>query len=151
MKPFPNLVEIYLHSNLIEVLEEGLFDFNPDLQWIELSYNKIVHIEPKIFDHLSKLEYLFLHRNTCLKTNIEYSISEYKNITNSAESQCMNFEFFSLKKKLESLEKDSKSLNSEDFGEKLATFEETFNASKFANFRPLNYKFGAFKNLTIKN
>ena len=52
------------------------------------------------------------------------------------------------REKLENLEKDSKTLN---FNLKLATFEETFNTSKFAKFRPLNYKFEALKNLTIRN
>jgi len=145
LKPFPKLVEIWLYINSLEVLEEGLFDYNPDLEYIHFRNNKIVHIEPKIFDHLSKLSTLILSSNSCVSKNVENSTSEVKNLIQNVKSQCINSEFSSLKEKLENLEKDSKTLNSEEFGEKLATFEKTFNASKFAKFRPLNYKFEALK------
>jgi len=151
LKPFPKLVELDLYFNSLEVLEEGLFDFNPDLYLIDFRSNKIIHIEPKVFDHLSKLNTLLLSSNTCVSKTAEKSTSKVKNLIQTVKKQCINSEFSSLKEKLENLEKDSKTLNSEEFSGKLATFEETFNASKFAKFRPLNYKFESLKNLTIKN
>ncbi|CAG9810640.1 unnamed protein product [Chironomus riparius] len=151
LKPFPNLVELYLRFNELEVLEEGLFDFNPDLEYIYIWNNKIVHIAPNVFDHLSKLSYLYLLSNSCIDKEAKNSTSEVKNVIQAAKSQCINSEFSSLKSQLESLEKDSKTLNSLEFSEKLAAFEKTFNSSKFSNFRPLNYKFEAIKEPKFEN
>ncbi|CAG9810614.1 unnamed protein product [Chironomus riparius] len=151
LKPFPKLIELHLTSNKLEVLEEDLFDFNPDLEFIHFWDNKIVHIEPNVFDHLSKLSYLYLLYNSCIDKKAKNSTSEVKNVIQAAKSQCINSEFSSLKTQLESLEKDSKTLNSQKFSEKLAAFEKSFNSSKFANFRPLNYKFEALKNPTINS
>ncbi|KAL7012111.1 hypothetical protein ACKWTF_014639 [Chironomus riparius] len=151
LKPFSKLVQLHLSFNKLEVLEEGLFDFNPDLEFINFWENKIVNIAPNVFDHLSKLSYLYLLSNSCIDKKAENSISEVKNVIQAAKSQCINSEFSSLKSQLESLEKDSKTLNSQELSEKLAAFEKTFNSSKFSNFRPLNYKFEAIKELKFEN
>ncbi|CAG9810574.1 unnamed protein product [Chironomus riparius] len=140
LKPFSKLIEIYLEYNELEVLEEGLFDFNLDLEFIHFGDNKIVHIEPNVFDHLSKLSYLYLLSNSCIDKKVRNSTSEVKNFIQAVKSQCNNSEFSLLKSQLESLETDSKTFNSLEFSEKFAAFEKTFNSSKFANFRPLNYK-----------
>ncbi|CAG9810596.1 unnamed protein product [Chironomus riparius] len=88
LKPFPNLVELYLRFNDLEVLEEGLFDFNPDLHYIGLNYNKIVYIGPNVFDHLTKLRDLSLHSNLCISKEAKNSISEVKNVIQAIKSQC---------------------------------------------------------------
>ncbi|KAL7012093.1 hypothetical protein ACKWTF_014625 [Chironomus riparius] len=88
LKLFPKLVEIYLHYNPLEVLEEGLFDFNPDLEFIYIWNNKIVHIATNVFDHLSKLRYLYLQEKTCIDKIAENSISEVKNVIQAVKSQC---------------------------------------------------------------
>jgi len=51
LKPLINLTYFCLWSNNIEVIEEGLFDFNPHLQLLGLDKNKIIHIHPTVFDH----------------------------------------------------------------------------------------------------
>ncbi|KAL7012044.1 hypothetical protein ACKWTF_014595 [Chironomus riparius] len=88
LKPFPNLVELYLLFNDLEVLEEGLFDFNPDLHYIGLNYNKIVYIGLNVFDHLTKLRDLSLHSNLCISKKAKNSISEVKNVIQAVKSQC---------------------------------------------------------------
>ncbi|CAH1734134.1 unnamed protein product [Chironomus riparius] len=150
LKPYPRLIEIALHYNSIEVLEEGLFDFNPDLVYIDMSNNKIVHVEPKVFDHLSKLMTLHLDSNICISIGASNSRPAVTNLLLAIISGCSNAEFSSLKNQLDNLESEAKSLNSEEFRGKLTTYEKTLISSKFANFRPLNYKFDVLKNLKIE-
>ncbi|XP_070508768.1 leucine-rich repeat-containing protein egg-6-like [Chironomus tepperi] len=88
LKPFPKLVELHLHVNALEVLEEGLLDFNPQLEYISFFNNKLVHIESNIFNHLCKLKFLYLQSNTCIDKKAENSISGVKNVIKSAQSQC---------------------------------------------------------------
>ncbi|XP_070508762.1 putative leucine-rich repeat-containing protein DDB_G0290503 [Chironomus tepperi] len=151
LKPFPNLVELSLQYNLLEVLEEDLFDFNPDLEHIDFSYNKLVHIEPKIFDHLTKLSTIWINANICIDRFTYDSKSGVKKVIKSAQVQCINSEFSSFKEQLVNLDNDSKNLNFKKFTEKLATFEKTLKSSKFAIFRPLNSKLDALKNLKIED
>ena len=131
LKQFPKLVELHLHFNSLEVLEDGLFDFNPNLELIYLNRNKIVHIEPKIFNHLSKLRFLELRSNPCINKYAYESKSEVKNVIQAAKSQCINSEFSSLRSQLDNLKSES---NSQQFSEKLLALEKTLNASKFVNF-----------------
>ncbi|XP_070509035.1 putative leucine-rich repeat-containing protein DDB_G0290503 isoform X2 [Chironomus tepperi] len=145
LKPLPKLVELWLNFNSIEVLEEGLFDFNPDLELIGLGYNEIVHIEPNIFDHLSKLSSLWLSSGSCIKKYADNSTFGVKDVIKSTKENCINSKFSSFKEQLESLDNDSKILNFEKFTEKLLNFENTLKSSKFSNFRPLNYKLDALK------
>jgi len=156
LKPLPKLIYINMHTNYLEVLEEGLFDFNPDLEFIQLNQNQIVQIGPKVFDHLSKLRNLLIFANDCTwsfsygknKTNV---FTEAKDIIQLVKSHCINAEFSSLKENLEILEKESKTLNAEDFNEKLLTFEKSLNFPKLVNFSRLNNKLKTLKNLAFRN
>lgn len=53
------------------MLEEGLFDFNPQLAVIWLESNKISQIHPNIFDNLSKLTDLWFTSNTCINMSAQ--------------------------------------------------------------------------------
>jgi hypothetical protein len=53
LKPYRKLVNLDLDYNSIEVLEEGLFDYNPDLQLIWIGNNKISHINSSLFNSLN--------------------------------------------------------------------------------------------------
>jgi hypothetical protein len=134
LKPFPRLVELILHYNLLEVLEEGLFDFNTDLEYIYFEGNKIVNIKPHVFDHLSRLSYLYLTFNVCIDRYAENSISNVRNVIIDARLQCVNSEYSTLKVQLASFETESKFLNSQEFSKKFSALETIFNASNFANF-----------------
>lgn len=58
LKGLPNLVELLLDNNRIEVVEEGLFDYTPNLAAISFYYNKVYHVNFNVFDNLTKLRYL---------------------------------------------------------------------------------------------
>lgn len=61
LKPFKYLRGLYLDNNQLEFLEKNLFMFNPRLQAINFSNNKLKHISHDILDsltHLSKADFL---------------------------------------------------------------------------------------------
>lgn len=67
LQPFPQLRYLDFFENRIEVLEADLFKFNQHLEVIWLSNNWIEHINPNVFDHLTKLHYLYLMDNICIQ------------------------------------------------------------------------------------
>jgi len=148
LKGFPNLVYFELKYNEIEVIEAGLFDFNPNLESIRFYLeSKIIHIDPNVFDHLNKLSNLWFSSAPCFGEHIDV----IKEIINRVKSNCSNAEFLSLDSQIKNLKIESKTLNSEDFHTKLETFEKTFNNSKFSNFRPLSIEFQNLKSNVRSN
>jgi len=135
LKPFPKLIELLVEvsRNQIEILEEGLFDFNPDLEYIYLYQNKITHIDPNVFDSLTKLRHLELQSNTCIN-KYAYDRTSVQNLINELKTMCNNSDYSILDQKLKFLESESKSLNSNDFKVELENLESKINASKFINF-----------------
>jgi len=133
LKPFPKLIQFSIHTNQIEILEEGLFDFNPDLEYINLYPNKITHIDPKVFDSLPKLRYLYLSSNTCIDKYTE-DRTAVQNLIKELKTMCNNSDYSILDQKLKFLESESKSLDFSDFKEELENLESKINASKFINF-----------------
>jgi hypothetical protein len=66
LKEFPRLRFFSLYINAITVVEQDLFKFNRELEFIDLGYNKITQIHPNVFDHLSKLLVLWLESSMCI-------------------------------------------------------------------------------------
>ena len=142
---FSNLTYFYLVGNEIEVIEEGLFNFNPNLEVVGFWESKIIHIDPNVFDHLTKLSYFWFGYVRCVNKHINDSKEKVQKALKIVKSKCSSLEFLSLDKKMKNLEISSKTLNSENFNMKLTTFEKRLNSSKFSKFRPLNYKFQNLK------
>lgn len=65
LKEFSNLKSIQLTGLNIKSLEENLFKFNPELDDLRLSHNKIKNVFPTIFDNLTKLNLLDFSKNDC--------------------------------------------------------------------------------------
>jgi len=145
LKVFPNLVYFDLYRNGIEVIEEGLFDFNLNLQLIGIQESKIIHIDPNVFDHLTKLSNFWFYSVPCVDQTISNSTDKVQEVIKIVKSNCSNSEFLSLDNQIKNLKIESKTLNSEDFHTKLERFERSFMKSKFSKFRPLNYKFQNLK------
>jgi len=145
LKVFPNLVYFHLSGNKIQVIEEGLFDFNPNLVLVAFLETDLIHVDPSVFDHLNKLRYFWFKLVPCVNQNICDSREKVQEIIKDVKSNCSNSEFLSLENQIRNLKTESKILNSETFNLKLESFEESFNNSKFSKFRPLNYKFQNLK------
>ena len=50
LKSYPDLNNLYLSGNDIEIIEDGLFDYNPDIEVIIFEKTKLFHISPTAFD-----------------------------------------------------------------------------------------------------
>lgn len=55
LKPFAELETIYIWKNDVEILEDNVFEFNKDLQKVDMSFNKISELNQNIFKPLTKL------------------------------------------------------------------------------------------------
>ncbi|KAL7023592.1 hypothetical protein ACKWTF_012697 [Chironomus riparius] len=99
LKPFHNLVDLCLFSNELEVLEENLFEFNPNLEYINLNANKITYIDPNVFDKLTKLRILSLAINPCIDM-YSNSPTGVQNIIKTAKLQCTNSDYLNYKQKV---------------------------------------------------
>lgn len=146
LKPFPNLEYFFLSSNSIEVIEEGLFDNNPSLKTIGLWESRIVHIDSKVFDRLPKLRYLCLPNIFCVKMNIWNSREEVLEALKVIKNQCTSADYRTQKERMDKLEMELQTLNSEEIKEKIRDFESTFNSSIFFKFRPLRNRMLSLKN-----
>jgi hypothetical protein len=67
LKPFPKLVYCGFKDSDIEILEDGLFDFNPEIELISFWNNKILYVGMHVFDGLTKLSLLYFDENQCIK------------------------------------------------------------------------------------
>jgi len=145
LKVFPNLVCLHLIYNQIEIIEEELLDFNPNLEAVAIQEPRIVHIDPNVFDHLTKLSYFWFYYVPCIDKNIYNWKEKVQEVLKVVKSNCSNSEFLSLDNQIKNLEIESETLHFEDFKTKLEIFEKSFNNSKFSKFRPLNYQFQNIK------
>ena len=138
LKAFPHLVIFALSFNEIEVIEEGLFDFNPNLEYVLFYESKIIHIDSNVFDNLSKLRYFWFGSVPCVSKDIVNSRKEVLEAIKVVKSKCSNSQFLSLDRQIKNLEIESKTLDSPTFINKFDNFEKTFKNFKFSKFRPLN-------------
>lgn len=66
LKVFPRLKTLWMQGNLFETVEKDLFEFNPKLEAIDFSKNKIKEIDGDVFDNLYNLIVLDLNSNLCI-------------------------------------------------------------------------------------
>jgi len=133
LKDFPKMELLYLFGNNLEILEENLFEFNPNLEIISLRYNKISHIDPNVFNKLTKLHSLNFESNKCV-TSSATNPSEVKTIIRIANYRCTNSDYSNLEQKVKILEIESKNTNSENLKEKVEKLENEIKNSEFPNF-----------------
>ncbi|CAG9810457.1 unnamed protein product [Chironomus riparius] len=151
LKSLSKLTYLLIGRSDIEVIEEGLFNYNPNLEYLIFDGSKLIHIDPNVFDNLSRLKLLYFYAVPCsgqLRSEYDYEI---KIAIQRFRAECVNLEYLELNDQLEELKNQSLRLNVEDFNEKLGKFEVSFNNSKFSKFRPLKNKFENLKNIaTVK-
>ncbi|KAL7035926.1 hypothetical protein ACKWTF_008626 [Chironomus riparius] len=90
MKPFPKLVYCGFMDNDIEILENDLFDFNPDLQLVSFWNNKILIIRAAVFEKLPKLTWLYLDLNRYINMRSEGEVSLTKYIIRHVKYKCID-------------------------------------------------------------
>jgi len=104
---FPHLVFLYLQSNNIEVIEENLFKFNPNLEALEIRESKITHIDPNVFDNLNKLSIFRFTGVPCINQNVDNSREKVLEAIKIVKSNCTNPKFSPVFKQIEYLETGS--------------------------------------------
>ncbi|KAL7017378.1 hypothetical protein ACKWTF_010345 [Chironomus riparius] len=65
LKAFPQLIELDLYNNDIQILEDKIFAYNLRLTYINFSYNKLVQIGENVFKMMN-LSFLGLFSNGCI-------------------------------------------------------------------------------------
>ncbi|XP_070504888.1 uncharacterized protein [Chironomus tepperi] len=137
LKQFPKLVVLQLQHNTIEVIEQGLFDFNPKLKKISIYEKNLIHIDPNVFDNLPKLGYFTLNLLKCSQAHVYNSREKVRAAIQIVKSKCVNSDFVTLEKDIRHLDNQSKVLDYDDFNEKFIDFEMKYKNSKFLKFRPI--------------
>lgn len=89
LKPFTLLQYLNLDSNNIEILEDGLFEFNPLLEVIWLEKNKIRSVGETTFSNLNKLNDLDLNKNICISRRTTHRAG-LSDILQSVKKACDN-------------------------------------------------------------
>lgn len=152
LKPFPQLQSLYLHYNKIEVIEDGLFDYNLNLKLIYLSNNKIFDIAEDVFSHLPKLTYLYLATNLCINMNAENNRATVVHVIKTANSQCISGEFRVLSRNLARLEDEAKVLDSTTsttFHNSVIEAKNELEDSKFKNYASLNERIANLEKVKV--
>lgn len=133
LSPYPELKELDLAYNLIEVVDDLFFRASPKLEFLSLSRNKIFHIDARAFDGLQKLRFLHLYANPCIDRDAYSNRSEVLNITMEARKSCTNQKYLDLNRKLEQIESATSSRPQTEIQRILYNFEQELNSSQLAN------------------
>ncbi|KAL7048770.1 hypothetical protein ACKWTF_003484 [Chironomus riparius] len=142
LQSFSKLVHLDLDANDIEILEDGLFAYNPDLIYICIKRNRIIHIGQQVFEDLNKLAWLNLESNKCINIKADSNQADVKKVTNQVKLQCLGFTGF--EKNLQMLENSLLCVNPETlpiFDQKLQNLQIKFQNSSVSNYMPIKERF----------
>lgn len=94
-KPFKNLTHVSFFYNKIEVIEEGLFDFNPLLEFVWFEKNEIKIINLNVFKNLKRLTTLDLRNNLCISDFADNDVKGVVRILKELEAKmiCLTPEY----------------------------------------------------------
>jgi len=132
LRKFPKLVYIQLLGNKIEIIEEGLFAFNPNLEVIGFRDNKLVHIDPNVFDNLSKLSHFWFSNATCVNYFVSNSKAKVREALSLVKKQCVSSEVVTMDKDTKNLKIGS--ANVKIFAAKVRLLRKNLETQNFLNF-----------------
>ena len=152
LRPFTKLVRLSLDFNDIEFLEDGLFAYNLELEFVGFDFNKIINIGSQVFDNLNKLAWLYLRGNTCINMDAENNKTVVKEVISQAKSKCSSYP--DIDKELTFLEDKLFCVNSESlpiFDQNLQNLQSRFQNSSISKYAPLKERFQAITSWKSKN
>ncbi|XP_070501439.1 uncharacterized protein [Chironomus tepperi] len=144
-----DLKALYLGNNDIEVLEDGLFEYNVNLEFISFWGSNIFHIDEGAFRNLNKLTHLWLNYNKCSTKWVSNDADEVGLLIKELGMTCNDVEFSHISDSLKKLERSLKTLsheNYQEFSEKFKTFGKNFQNSNFSNFLTFKDRFEGISN-----
>ena len=84
------LVSVDLTNNQLTSVDQEMFQSNPKLENIYLSFNKLKSIHPETFESLRRLKTVDLKENSCL--NQMFSLASLENIKKTLHRNCQPYE-----------------------------------------------------------
>ncbi|KAK6630190.1 hypothetical protein RUM44_005746 [Polyplax serrata] len=66
MQHYPSLTDLHGEKNGIEKIDEDAFSMSKNLDWVDLSFNKLTVIDPNIFKNCPKIQYFNISGNSDL-------------------------------------------------------------------------------------
>jgi len=153
LKPYTKLQYLDLLTNNIEVLNDGLFDYNPEMVGIRMDSLKISQIGMNVFGHLQKLLTLHFCGNVCTGRAADNSRTGVLGVLESVKATCGDPEFTKLEEKIKVLEAEAKNLkcdNLQTFNQNRLNFETELKSSKFASSGSLLSRFKILKDVNIE-
>lgn len=147
--PYSDLKALYLGNNDIQVLEDGLFDFNVNLEFVSFWGSKIIHIDEGAFKNLQKLSHLWLNYNNCSTKWVSDDLEEVKVLIKELGVTCSDIEYSQISASLKNLEKKLKTLsheNYQEFSDKFKIFGKNFQNSNFSTFLTFKERFEGITN-----
>jgi hypothetical protein len=88
LKPFAKLKYLSLYGNLLEVIENDLFEHTPDLVFINFTWNRLKHVGSNILDTLSKLKTASFYSNICISRDVLDDKTEMKELKHELLKKC---------------------------------------------------------------
>ncbi|CAH1735243.1 unnamed protein product [Chironomus riparius] len=152
LKPLQNLVFLSLFRNQIEILEDGLFDNNPDMQVLWYESNKIIHVGKSVFNNMNNLTYLVFDSNLCINAGAHNSHTDVQILVESLKTKCIDANFDEFSQSLSNVETESKNLTFETFSiwrRNLENLENEFNNSKFSYLISIKKRFEVLNDIKI--
>lgn len=139
LKKFPKLVYLRLPENEIEVIEEGLFAFNLNLEVVDFTDNNLIHVDPNVFDNLKKLSNFWFTNSSCVDFLALDSESQVRMGIHLVKKQCKSLEVTAMERDIRMLQFESMSVK--NFAVKVEDFGKKLRSSKYEKFRPLRSEF----------
>lgn len=86
MQQMPKLRFLHLAYNHIQTLDKDIFEFNPELEYINFRWNRLAVIED-ILNQLPKLSYAYFDQNLCMDNDAE-TRDQFKVLVNIIRDNC---------------------------------------------------------------
>jgi hypothetical protein len=112
-------------------------DFNPNLEVVGFHGNRLVHIDPNVFDNLNKMTDLYLEGVPCIDKNTD-TREETLNAVKIMKAQCVDAEFMDIDKQVKNLINETETFSPEEFNDKVDKMEKVVADYEFSNFRPIS-------------
>jgi len=90
LRPFIYLEMCYLRDNDIQFLEDGLFEYNPELKYVSLENNKIKAVGFYVFAAPSQLKHLYMSSSfdQCIKRDVKDNRNEVNKLIEDIKRVC---------------------------------------------------------------
>lgn len=148
---YTELLYLELENNDIQFLEDGVFDYIPNILTIWLLNVKIIHIGENVFQNLNNLRFLGFVQNTCVNVKtMDYQAYSY-NTLQTLKNNCFNQDFAKFSIKLKNLEENSKTIKRDNFyifTLTLEKLEKEFKNSRFSYLNSIKERFHNLKFVT---